>query len=68
MSSARTAGTPKFSSVSMRTNNPPESTDGMTIGKVIVRNVRAGEEPRLCAASSTEMSMALRAATVGNST
>ena len=41
MSSASTAGTPKFSNVSMRTNSAPESTEGMTIGSVIVRNVRA---------------------------
>ena len=68
MSSASTAGTPKFSIVSMNTNSAPDSTDGITIGRVTVRNVRASEEPRFWAASSTERSTALRPATVGSST
>ena len=68
MSSASTAGTPKFSRVSMRTSSAPDSTEGMTIGSVIVRNVRARDEPSPWAASSTETSTALRPATVGSST
>ena len=68
MSSASTKGTPKFSNVSMKTSSPPARIEGMTIGKVTVHSVRRGEEPRLCAASSTEMSTARKPAMVGNST
>ena len=41
---------------------------GMTIGTVTVQKVRQREEPRFCPASSTEMSTALNAATVGKTT
>ena len=68
MSSASTKGTPKFSSVSMKTSSAPARIAGMTIGKVTVHTVRRGEEPRLCAASSMETSTALKAAMVGSST
>ena len=68
MSSASTKGTPKFSRVSMKTSSAPASIDGITIGSVTVQHVRRGEEPRLCAASSTETSTALKAAMVGSST
>ena len=68
MSSASTNGTPKFSSVSMNTSSAPASIAGSTIGRVTVRTVRRGEEPRPCAASSIETSTALKAAMVGSST
>ena len=68
MSSASTKGTPKFSRVSIRTSSPPARIAGITIGKVTVQTVRAGEEPRFCAASSIDTSTALKAAIVGSST
>ena len=68
MSSASTNGTPKLSSASMKTSSPPASTEGMTIGTVTVQKVRPRDAPRFCAASSTEMSTALKAASVGRTT
>ena len=68
MSSASTNGTPKFSSVSMKTSRPPARIEGTTMGRVTVHSVRRGEEPRLCAASSIDTSTALKPAIVGSST
>ena len=68
MSSASTKGTPKFSSVSMKTSRAPASTAGITIGRVTVQTVRRGEEPSPWAASSIETSTALKAAMVGSRT
>ena len=67
-SSASTKGTPKFSRVSMKTSSAPARIAGSTIGRITVRTVRPGEEPRPCAASSIDTSTALKAATVGSST
>lgn len=68
MSSASTKGTPKFSSVSMKTSRPPASTAGMMTGTVTVRNTRQREAPRFCPASSIEASTARTAAIAGSST
>ncbi len=68
LSSASTIGTPKFSSVSMKTRSAPDSTEGMTIGKVTVQKPRQREAPRLRLASSTETSIAFSPAMVGKST
>ena len=67
-SSASTKGTPKFSSVSMKTSRAPARIAGSTIGSITVRTVRLGDEPSPCAASSIDTSTALKAATVGSST
>ena len=40
----------------------------MTIGTVTVQKVRQRDAPRFCPASSTEMSTALKAASVGMTT
>ena len=67
-SSASTAGTPKFSSASMKTSSAPASTDGTTMGNSTVRNACQRDAPRLRAASSIERSTALNPARVGSST
>ena len=68
LSSASTNGTPKFSSASMNTSRPPARIEGSASGIVTVRSMRARDAPRFCAASSTEMSIDLKAATVGSTT
>ena len=64
----RQTGTPKFSSASMNTSSAPASTAGVATGNSTVRNTCRRDPPRLRAASSIEMSMALKPAMAGIST
>jgi hypothetical protein len=52
----------------MKTSSAPESTEGITTGRITVRNTRQRDAPRFCPASSIETSTALKAASVGSTT